>query len=357
MHPAAVWTKNKLLILEKYFANVDGEIWSQQQGSLKKLSRCKRHRCAISVKGTKRSFYVHRIIASTFLVRGADQVEVDHIDRRLENCALVNLRWVTKTENAANKCATKAKALCKRIRELKSKPVQQLCNNVVLHEYPSATAAGKSLGISREGIRDAVLGRRKTAGGFEWRMSPREMTLEMFKARGFEVVGGIQEAPHVYFSSDLKVYDDDTLGKIYEPPTNVRYPVITIGGRKRYIHRVVAAIRTGYKSMEDFDAHMAKNGLVVMHDGDADKSNWWNCKLGTRSENATDAFSNGCFTSAKNAPRPVVVHIGDDMFEYASCSDAARALQKHNSIISRSARKASSFSLTNGQKACAFFLL
>jgi hypothetical protein len=108
-----------------------------------------------------------------------------------------------------------------------------------------------------------------------------------------------------------------------------------------------------------------------MHDEDADKSDWWNTKLGTRSENGFDAVRNGC-NAGKSAARPVVIRLSPDPVSeiwkyggineaaFSSFSEAARALSGLSSLknlrasIAQSARTGCSFSLTNGQKAWAF---
>jgi hypothetical protein len=383
--PATVWTKNKLLILKGYYASTDGNIWSRNHGNtLKKLSIDKKQRVGLMVDGKKLIFYVHRILASTFLscIRHPGQTEVDHLDIDSQNNALANLRWCTKRQNAGNKCATKKEATGKRVGELSSKPVQQLCpqNGSVIAEFSSLTAAAAALGISFTNISNAIAGRQKTAGGFSWQFAPREVTLENFKNRGFEVVGGLEEAPHVYFSADLRVYNDGAIGKMYEIPTahGHEYPFIRIGKSLRLVHVVVAALRMNHKSLAAFDEFLASKNFVVMHDGDADKSDWWNCKVGTPSENALDAVRNGCTAAGKSAPRPVEIrlspsptadiwkyggggHDGGRDAKFSSFSEAARALTdlsdlKHlKANICQSARTGCSFSLKNGQKAWAFY--
>lgn len=200
------------------------------------------------------------------------------------------------------------------------------------------------------------------------------MTLETFKNRGFEVVGALAEAPHVYFSADLKVYNDDKIGKMYELPIahGQQYPVIKIGGSMRYVHVVVAALRVGYTSLKEYDdmcaTRLCDDGVtvVVMHDDDTNKSDWWNAKIGTANENSDDALRNGCNTG-KTAARPVTIHLlpdaaseiweyeipGDGVREaiFSSYHEAARALAPYSDLkapavgISQSARTGGYFSL------------
>jgi hypothetical protein len=382
VYPATVWDKNKLLVFKKYYVSTDGTVWSDRQNSLKKLSPCKSGRVGVTVDGEKRNFFMHRVVASTFLsgIRHAGQNEVDHIDVDNKNNELSNLRWATSKQNISNRNARKAVAHRKRTSDLHSKPVQQLCpeTGAVVAEYPSATAAAEATGCSRQNISDAIAKKRKMPGGFSWQFAPLQMTLENFKNRGFEVVGGfLEEAPYLYFSADLQVYNDDKIGKMYEIPINHgnEYPKIEIGGSTRNVHIVVAALRLGYASLAAFDEYVAANGFVVMHDEDANKNDWWNTKLGTRSENGFDAVRNGC-NAGKSAARPVVIRLSPDPMseiwkynadgggindaKFSSFSEAARTLAHHSDLknlatsIAQSARKGYSFSLKNGQKAWAF---
>lgn len=383
VYPATVWDKKELLVLEKYYASLDGDIWSVNTGSLKKLSPSKKQQISLCVDGKQRLFYVHRIVASTFLsgIRHPGQTEVDHIirDKDIGKNAVVNLRWCTKKQNASNKCPLRAKNRAKRSSDLCSIPVQQLCPQTgdVIAEFPSQTAAAKAVGCSKPAISRVSTGQQQTAGGYAWRFAPREMTLENFKSRGFDVVGGtLEEGPYFYFSADHKVYNDKT-GKMYEIPIahNHQYPMIFFGGSRRLVHIVVKAIRMGYKSLAEFDEYLAATGFVVMHDDDADKSDWWNCsRVGTRSENSFDAVRNGCFNTSKSAPRPVVIRLEpnldaevwkfDGMREaaFSSLLEAARALAPYSDLkylaagIGHSARTGGYFTLKNGVKAWVFAL-
>lgn len=50
-----------------------------------------------------KNFYVHRLVANTFLKNLSDKSCVDHIDNNRLNSNISNLRWATKSENAMNK--------------------------------------------------------------------------------------------------------------------------------------------------------------------------------------------------------------------------------------------------------------
>jgi hypothetical protein len=204
------------------------------------------------------------------------------------------------------------------------------------------------------------------------------MTLENFKNRGFEVVGGtLEEAPYLYFSADLQVYNDGKLGKMYQVPINHghEYPNIYIGGMKRQLHVVVAVMRSGkYPSLAAFDEYCATQlrdfgvTIVVRHEDGVPKSNFWAVSIGNQSGNMTDAVREGTIRT-----NPVEIRVGErrdssEIWKYdgvreavfSSRAEAARALKDFSDMkdlaasIAYSANKGGYFSLKNGVKAWAF---
>jgi hypothetical protein len=380
VYPATVWTfgaQSKLLVLPGYFVSMCGSIWSRNQGgSLKEMAP--NSQVHLYIDGEGQSFLVHRIVASTFLsgIRHAGQIEVDHIDIKRENNALSNLRWATTKQNASNKCSKRKKETYARLSDLFSQAVQQLDKDgSVIVEFPSLVAATAALGCSKNCISNCVTGRSSTARGFAWRLSPPEMTLDEFRSRGFDVVGGIEEAPNFYFSSDLKVYHDG-IGKMYEIPVahGHVYPVLTVGGSQRKLHVVVAALRGGYKSLAAYDEFCATRlrdddeRVVVMHDGDEDVKDWWSCGIGTQKENALDRVRN---TTGRGAAWAVTIRLSPDpqveVWKYdgvrdavfASFAEAGRVLAIYSDLkvleagIAQSVRTGCSFSLARGKRAWA----
>lgn len=379
VYPASVWTvgaQTELLSLPEYFASTC-DIWSRNKGGLlKKLKPNKHFQVITYINGKRRPFLVHRIIASTFLskIRHAGQEEVDHIDIDKGNHALANLRWASKAQNASNKCSKRKKATSERLRDLFSRAVQQLSivDGSFIAEFPSLKSATEAMGCSKYCINACVLGKTQTSCGFAWRLSPPEMTLANFKDRGFDVVGGIAEAPHFFFSEDLWVYHNG-IGKMYQIPIahGHVYPQITIGNSLRPIHQVVAALREGYSSLQEYDEFCLKRlrndgeRCVVMHDilddGTEDKEDFWNCKIGTQKDNMTGASGRAVEIRLSRDPTAELwKYDGTHDAVFSSCAEAGRVLAGYSDLqvlqnaIAQSARVGCSFSLRNGQRGWAF---
>lgn len=49
-----------------------------------------------------KTYYVHRLVAETFIPNPENKPAIDHIDRNRDNNDVSNLRWVTIKENAYN---------------------------------------------------------------------------------------------------------------------------------------------------------------------------------------------------------------------------------------------------------------
>jgi hypothetical protein len=92
-----------------YFAHVSGKIYSAKGKDLKELSLCPNNAGYIKVKmhdskGIRQTLYVHRVMAMTFLngirVLFPERTQVNHKNKNKQDNSLVNLEWVTPSENS-----------------------------------------------------------------------------------------------------------------------------------------------------------------------------------------------------------------------------------------------------------------
>ena len=118
--------------------------------------------------GRRTRFTVHRLVALAFIPEVKGKPFVNHIDGDKRNNAVSNLEWVTNQENQILAVLT---GQSKNVGDTayKATPVVQLRNGKIVNRWGCMTNAAKSLGINIFNISACCAGRRKTAGGYEWR--------------------------------------------------------------------------------------------------------------------------------------------------------------------------------------------
>lgn len=112
--------------------------------------------------GRKRTYFVHRLVAIAFLGY-EENMDVNHIDGNKENNCLDNLEWVTRKENMDHAWKN---GLNKR---RKPKKVAQYKNDKLIAVFDSAYDAERKTQIYASHICSCCHGRRKSAGGFNWK--------------------------------------------------------------------------------------------------------------------------------------------------------------------------------------------
>ena len=128
---------------------------------------------SLSEGSTVKRFYVHRLIAETFLENNQNKEEVNHIDGDRQNNELSNLEWVTRSENHYHRY----KVLKQRgvnfgktgDKNWRSKPV--ICfdkEGNFIKRYAGVMEAMRQTGIHEANIRGAIHGRSKSSGGYIW---------------------------------------------------------------------------------------------------------------------------------------------------------------------------------------------
>lgn len=89
--------------VEQYSASDDGWIFSHHTNRWLKPAEHKDvfyFHVSLWKKGVGRSFYVHRLIAESFIPNPTQLPEVNHKDGNRQNNEVLNLEWVTSSENS-----------------------------------------------------------------------------------------------------------------------------------------------------------------------------------------------------------------------------------------------------------------
>lgn len=127
-----------------------------------------RYLIKLSKNNKKRSFLVHRLVATAFIPNPEDKETVNHIDGDPLNNRSDNLEWATKSENHLHRVYSLGEHSL-----LPCKPVRCVESGQI---YPSLCAAARDLRIQQSSISQVINGHRgvKTAGGYHWELANQE---------------------------------------------------------------------------------------------------------------------------------------------------------------------------------------
>lgn len=127
----------------------------------------------------KKQFYIHRLVAETFIPNPQNKPQVNHIDGNRWNNHIDNLEWVTQNENIKHSHDfLKREYLAYGENHKNSKTISQydLQGNLI-NVYGSVHEASRQLNIQFTNIARCGRGERKTAGGFLWKYETKDVTI------------------------------------------------------------------------------------------------------------------------------------------------------------------------------------
>ena len=128
-------------------------------------------RIGLSKNGKQTLYYIHVLVAETFISNPFNLPEVNHKDENKLNNAVSNLEWCNRLYN--NNYGTRNKRISKTHLNHpdQSKSVQCIETGIT---YPSAHEAARQTGIDYSKICAVCRGERNTTGGYHWKYKDGE---------------------------------------------------------------------------------------------------------------------------------------------------------------------------------------
>ena len=136
-----------------YAATSCGKIWSYRSKKFLKPQKDKDgyYRLNLSKNGVRKRYFVHRLIASTYLENPLNLPQINHIDEDKTNNALPNLEFCTAAYNITY--SKGKKVICLETQEI----------------FNSLTDAAKAVNTSKANICRCLKSKYKTAAGYHWK--------------------------------------------------------------------------------------------------------------------------------------------------------------------------------------------
>lgn len=151
-----------------FYATSEGRILNKYGRPYKTQIACGYERISTRIGRKPRAFSVHRLVAMAFIDNPSDYPCVNHKDENRLNNKPENLEWCTHKYNCNYGTRGEKISRAEINRKDASKPVISIVNGKEVY-YPSAKQAERELHIDNANINACCQGKRKTAGGYQWR--------------------------------------------------------------------------------------------------------------------------------------------------------------------------------------------
>jgi hypothetical protein len=155
-----------------YQVSDDGRIWNIAKSVWLKSSKSNTGYLVVHLRKNKKviTHSVHRLVAMAFVPNRHCRPQVNHINENKTDNRAENLEWVTARENLM---------YGDRLERAISKqcfPVEQIdLDGNVVKRYPSLKEANRQTGVSAGNISACTRGKKKTAGGYKWRLVDKRL--------------------------------------------------------------------------------------------------------------------------------------------------------------------------------------
>lgn len=145
----------------EYAITRDGRVWSYKRKKFLKPGLVRGYYQVVLCKdGKRKRYYIHRLVAQTFIPNPDNLSQVNHKDENKQNNCVENLEWCDAKYNA--NYGTRNERVAKK----QSIPVYcEELNRI----FKSQVEAARELGLKQCNIVSCCKGRYKTTGGFHFR--------------------------------------------------------------------------------------------------------------------------------------------------------------------------------------------
>lgn len=160
-----------------YFITKSGEIYSRRRrGFLKKIrpNLGSNGYFRISLYPGNKLQSLHRLLAETFIPNPKSRRCVNHIDGNKLNNDLINLEWVTYSENHHHAYRIGLKEYSDKSGVPRRAVLQYDLEGNFIAEYKSISEANRSTSTSAGNICQCCKSKLKTAGGYKWKYKEKE---------------------------------------------------------------------------------------------------------------------------------------------------------------------------------------
>lgn len=137
---------------------------SIHEDTIKKQTNVNRGYLTVSLSkdGKKKRFYVHRLVAESFIAKIENKNDVNHINENKHDNRAKNLEWCTKKYNNNYGNHTERAAASQSI------PIYAIYSDGTDEYFPGINAAARELGLYTGNICKVLKGRYKTTGGLRF---------------------------------------------------------------------------------------------------------------------------------------------------------------------------------------------
>lgn len=310
--------KIELIVFNKYTIDKNGVIINKRTEGIVSTHKNKagyKLSTIVDDAGKKRTILIGRAIASMIGPPPTPFHTADHIDRDPNNDTIDNIRWASKKEQRENQVRSgRLKSALVIIKD----GVEKTANEWVEHLKDEKNPFGREYTIWM--IKQYA---QKKHNGFSYKEYPDlpgEIWKEIVDSKTMQGRWEISNMNRVKYITKYaeNVLFGERIGLI------LGYPSIAINRRNWKCH--ILAFKTFFP--DDY-ATRKTNEMILHEDDDPYDFRPHKLRLGTRSENSTDAHANGCYTETKTERKTCASYINDVLEkEYDSYADVIRYLNE-----------------------------